>query len=88
MLVDADPGRPVNVNLRPVGDPVWRETLLFRDWLISDAVNRDHYLAFKQYLVATTHNVDEYGSGKLAWIGDALDAASHWAREVGWQPGS
>ena len=86
VLVDADPGRPVNVNLRPVGDPVWRETLLFRDWLIGDAVNRDRYLAFKQHLVETTHNVDEYGSGKLAWIGDALDAASQWAREVGWQP--
>ena len=53
VLVDADPGRPVNVNLRPVGDPVWRETLLFRDWLIGDAVNQDRYLAFKQHLVET-----------------------------------
>jgi GrpB-like predicted nucleotidyltransferase (UPF0157 family) len=87
VLVDADPGRPVNVNLRPVGDPVWRETLLFRDWLRAETANRDRYLAFKQHLVETTHNVDEYGSGKLAWIGDALDAASHWAQEVGWQPG-
>ena len=65
MLVDADPGRPVNVNLRPVGDPVWRETLLFRDWLIGDAVNRDRYLAFKQYLVATTHYVDRSGSASF-----------------------
>ena len=86
VLVDADPGRPVNVNLRPVGDPVWRETLLFRDWLIADERNRDRYLAFKQDLVDTTHDVDEYSSGKLSWIGDALDAASHWARAVGWQP--
>ena len=86
VLVDADPGRPVNVNLRPVGDPVWRETLLFRDWLIADAGNRDRYFAFKQHLVKTTHNVDEYSAGKLSWIGDALDAASQWAQEVAWQP--
>jgi GrpB-like predicted nucleotidyltransferase (UPF0157 family) len=85
VLVDADPGRPVNVNLRPVADPVWRETLLFRDWLIADAANRDRYAAFKQHLVATTRDVDEYSEGKLSWIGGALDAASHWEREVGWQ---
>jgi dephospho-CoA kinase len=86
VLVDADPGRPVNVNLRPNHDPVWRETLLFRDWLRADAANRDRYLAFKQRLVETTHDVDEYSSGKLSWIGDALDAASLWAHEIGWQP--
>jgi len=86
VLVDADPGRPVNINLRPVGDPVWRETLLFRDWLIADAVNRDRYLAFKQHLVETTRDVDEYSSGKLSWIRDALDAASDWAAAVRWQP--
>jgi GrpB-like predicted nucleotidyltransferase (UPF0157 family) len=86
VLVDADPDRPVNVNLRPVADPVWRETLLFRDWLTADAVNRDRYLAFKEHLVATTDNVDDYGAGKLSWIGDALDAATRWAEEIGWQP--
>jgi GrpB-like predicted nucleotidyltransferase (UPF0157 family) len=86
VLVDADPGRPVNVNLRPVGDPVWRETLLFRDWLRADAANRDRYLAFKQHLAHTTHDVDEYSSGKLSWIGDALAAASQWAQATGWQP--
>jgi dephospho-CoA kinase len=84
VLVDADAGRPVNVNLRPVGDPVWRETLLFRDWLVADVANRDRYLAFKQRLVETTKNVDEYSSGKLSWIGSALDRAFHWAQEVGW----
>jgi len=86
VLVDADPGRPVNVNLRPVGDPVWRETLLFRDWLRADVANRDRYLAFKRHLVETTRDVDAYSAGKLSWVGDALDAASRWAGEVGWQP--
>jgi dephospho-CoA kinase len=87
VLVDADPGRSVNVNLRPVGDPVWRETLLFRDWLRADVVNRDRYLAFKQHLVDTTRDVDQYSAGKLSWVGDALNTASQWAEEVGWQPG-
>jgi dephospho-CoA kinase len=86
VLVDADPGRPVNVNLRPVADPVWRDTLLFRDWLRADVVNRDRYLAFKRHLVETTADVDEYSDGKLSWIGAALDAASQWAETVGWQP--
>jgi dephospho-CoA kinase len=85
VLVDADPGRPVNVNLRPVGDPVWRETLLFRDWLRADTANRDRYLAFKQHLVDTTRDVDQYSGAKLSWVGDALDAATRWAEAVGWQ---
>jgi len=75
VLVDADPGRPVNVNLRAVGDPVWRETLLFREWLISDPVNRDRYLAFKQHLIETNDHVDAYSAGKRQWIGDALERA-------------
>ena len=86
VLVDADPGRPTNVNLRPVGDPVWRETLLFRDWLVADVANRDRYLAFKRTLVEATQNIDEYSSGKLPWIGDALGVANRWAEAVGWQP--
>ena len=54
----------MNVNLRAVGDPVWRETLLFRDWLIAEPANRDRYFAFKQHLVETTDNVDAYSAGK------------------------
>ena len=50
VLVDADPGRPATVNLRPVGDPVWREVLLFRDWLRADPSHRDAYLAEKRRL--------------------------------------
>lgn len=86
-LVDADPGRPVNVNLRPVGDPVWRETLLFRDWLRADTANRDGYLAFKQHLVETTSDVDQYSAEKQSWVGDALGAAARWADGGGWEPG-
>jgi dephospho-CoA kinase len=85
-LVDADPGRPTNVNLRPVTDPVWRETLLFRDWLRADARHRDAYLAEKRRLTASTEHVDDYGDGKLEWIGAALGRATTWATAVGWEP--
>ncbi len=45
VVVDADPGRPTNVNIRAVTDPIWRETLCFRDWLRADKTSRDEYLA-------------------------------------------
>jgi dephospho-CoA kinase len=86
VLVDADPGRPANVNLRALGDPVWRETLLFRDWLRADDRHRDAYLAEKRRLAAGTQHVDEYSDGKLDWIGDALGRAEDWAAAVGWTP--
>jgi GrpB-like predicted nucleotidyltransferase (UPF0157 family) len=41
VVIDADPGRPVNVNIRPVSAPIWRETLLFRDWLHAHGDERD-----------------------------------------------
>ena len=86
VLVDGDPGRPVNVNLRPVGDPVWRETLLFRDWLRADTSHRDAYLAEKRRLTHQTDHVDAYSDGKLGWISDALGRAEAWAAATGWAP--
>jgi len=83
-MVDADPGRPTTVNLRPVTDPVWRETLLFRDWLRADTGNRDAYLAEKRRLAAATEHVDSYSDGKLGWVGDALARAEQWAVRAGW----
>ena len=86
VLVDADPGRPTTVNLRAVGDPVWRETLLFRDWLRADSCNRDGYLAEKRRLEQQTDHVDAYSDGKLDWITDALERAEHWAAATRWEP--
>ncbi|MGH3977604.1 MAG: dephospho-CoA kinase [Pseudonocardiaceae bacterium] len=33
LATNADPERAVNCHIRPVDSPVWRETLLLRDWL-------------------------------------------------------
>jgi GrpB-like predicted nucleotidyltransferase (UPF0157 family) len=43
VVVDADPGRPVNINIRPVTAPIWRETLLLREWLRCHDEERDAY---------------------------------------------
>ncbi len=87
VFVDADPGRPVNVNLRPVGAPVWRETLLLRDWLRVDADGRSEYAALKRTLAARPGtDVDDYGADKMPWIRSALDRADGWATASGWTP--
>jgi dephospho-CoA kinase len=48
VVVDADPSRPVNINIRPVTAPIWRETLLFRDWLRSHDDKRNAYAELKR----------------------------------------
>lgn len=73
VMVDADPGRPANVNVRPVTAPVWRETLLFRDWLRTHPDERDAYAALKQDLAG--HDVDRYSDDKMPWIRAAVTRA-------------
>jgi len=75
VLVDADPGRPVNVNVRPLTGPVWREALRFRDWLRTHPDECDAYAAMKQALAGTTTDVDAYSTGKMPWIRAALRRA-------------
>ncbi|MEJ3749185.1 GrpB family protein [Actinomycetes bacterium KLBMP 9797] len=78
VVVDADPGRPVNINIRPVTSPVWRDTLLFRDWLRVDAAARGEYAALKRNLAARPDaHVDDYSRGKMPWISAALTRAEH-----------
>ncbi len=87
VVVDADPGRPVNVNIRPVGAPIWRETLLFRDWLRAQPAARREYAAVKQELAARPgRDVDDYGSDKFPWISAAARRAEEWAAATIWAP--
>lgn len=72
VAVDADPGRPVNVNFRQLPDPVWKETLLFRDFLRSNAAERDRYAQMKQSLALQGVDVDRYSELKMPYIRDAL----------------
>jgi dephospho-CoA kinase len=87
VVVDADPGRPVNINIRPVTAPVWRETLLFRDWLCRHDAERDAYAVMKRRLAQRPrHDVDDYGKDKMPWISAALGRAEDWAAAARWSP--
>jgi dephospho-CoA kinase len=87
VAVEADPGRPVNIDIRPVTAPLWREALLFRDWLRADATARDEYAAVKRELAARPGiDVDGYEREKPRWIAAALERAETWAAATGWAP--
>lgn len=79
VVVDADPGRPVNVNIRPVTAPVWREALLFRDWLGAHDDERESYATMKQNLASRPgKSIDDYSRDKMPWIRAALRRAERW----------
>jgi dephospho-CoA kinase len=87
VVVDADPGRPVNINIRPVTAPIWRETLLFRDWLQGHDDERNAYAELKRGLAQRPgRNVDDYSTDKMPWISDALSRAGQWAARSNWSP--
>ncbi len=82
VCVDADPGRPVNINVRSATRPVARDALLFRDWLRTTPDGRSRYLAVKSGLAG--RQVDDYGDSKEPFISAALREADTWASETGW----
>lgn len=75
VAVDADPGRPVNVNFRSQSDPVWKEVLLFRELLRAAAAERDMYGDMKRELATHGLNIDQYGELKTPYIRAALGRA-------------
>lgn len=87
---NADPGRPVNLHVRPAGSPGCRFALCFRDWLRDDAAARSDYLAEKRR-VAALHRVDKstagYAADKEAWFtGYAAARMEAWVQRTGWRP--
>jgi hypothetical protein len=69
---------------RAVTAPVWRETLLFRDWLRSHDEERDAYAAMKRRLADRPgRDVNDYGEDKMPWISSALARAEVWAATGG-----
>jgi dephospho-CoA kinase len=75
VVVDADPGRPVNVNIRQSSDPVWKETLLFRNFLRADSSERDRYAEMKRSIVIQGVGLDQYSELKMPFIRAALRRA-------------
>lgn len=86
MACNADPGRAVNVHIRPVESPTWRDAILLRDWLRAtpDAVRV--YAELKHRLAAQPHDsIDDYAQAKTPWINDALARAELWVADSGWE---
>ena len=86
LATNADPGRAVNCHVRPLGSPVWRETLLFRDWLRAHPDGIREYAEAKQGLAAQRlPSIDAYAAAKAPFISGALARAERWAAQTGWQ---
>lgn len=87
MAVNADPGRAVNVHLRPADAPTWRDALLLRDWLRATPSGVAEYAELKRRLAAEPHDsIDAYAEAKTPWVNGALARADEWAARSGWTP--
>ncbi|WAC55738.1 dephospho-CoA kinase [Gordonia sp. SL306] len=78
----ADPGRPVNVHLRPAGSPGGAFAIDFRDWLRADDAARDEYAQIKKTAMAGADgDLDRYVGAKEPWFDDAYRRVAEWKRE-------
>jgi dephospho-CoA kinase len=85
MATNADPGRAVNCHIRPADSPLWRETLLLRDWLRAHPDGVREYAELKYRLAAQQwDSIDAYATAKSPFVAGALDRAQRWAARTGW----
>ncbi|MDQ3989582.1 MAG: dephospho-CoA kinase [Actinomycetota bacterium] len=86
IALNADPGRAANCHIRPLDSPVWRETLLFRDWLRAHPDGLREYAEVKQALARQRlASIDAYAAAKTPFISSALARAERWAAQAGWK---
>ncbi|WP_111765882.1 dephospho-CoA kinase [Nakamurella deserti] len=87
---NADPGRAVDLHVRPADGPGWRWALAMRDRLIADDAEREAHLA-RQRRWAAEHADDPDGAGvdaaREAWWGAAAEPLARWVERTGWRPG-
>lgn len=86
---NVDPGRAVNLHVRPVDGPAWRWALAFRDWLTDDVLERDAYRSVTEGLAAEhAHDPDATGlaAAEEAWLGAAAAPLARWVERTGWTP--
>jgi len=79
-----DPGQICHIHLRPAASPAARLSLLFRDWLRTDAAVRKRYADAKRRLAAEAPNASAYAAAKEPIVSEMLPAAEHWAATSGW----
>jgi len=89
-LVFAPPsgGRRVNVHVRTDGTHGARDTLLFRDYLRSEAEPRIGWAEFKRSILENAGSIDlaSYGQAKQSKWGELMFQGDAWAENRNWQP--
>jgi GrpB-like predicted nucleotidyltransferase (UPF0157 family) len=87
-LVFAPPlgGRRVNVHVRTEGTQGARDTLLFRDYLRSEAEPRIRWAEFKRSILECAGSIDlaSYGQAKQSKWGELMLLADAWAKLENW----
>jgi dephospho-CoA kinase len=81
-----DPGEIAHVHVREAGSAAWRFALLFRDWLVHDASERERYAAEKHRLLGLHDTTTAYAAAKEPWFTDAFNRAQAWAAATDWTP--
>jgi dephospho-CoA kinase len=81
-----DPGEIAHVHVREAGSAAWRFDLLFRDWLVHDASERERYAAEKHRLLGLHDTTTAYAEAKEPWFTDAFNRAQAWATATDWTP--
>ncbi|MYR05333.1 dephospho-CoA kinase [Gordonia sp. SID5947] len=77
----ADPGRPVNVHVRPAASPGRAFAIDFRDWLRADEVARREYAEMKdKALAGAGGDLTRYIAAKEPWFDDAYRRIAEWKR--------
>ena len=68
------------------GSPAWRFALLFRDWLVHEASERDGTAAEKRRLLGLHDTTSAYAEAKEPWFAEAFARAQAWAAATNWTP--
>lgn len=79
-----DPGRPVNLHVRPIGSAGERYARLFPAWLAGDPQACAEYAALKSTLSATLTTTSDYAAAKEPWFHQQEARMLAWAAATGW----
>ncbi|HKX65842.1 MAG TPA: dephospho-CoA kinase [Intrasporangium sp.] len=81
-----DPKEIAHVHVRENGSPAWRFALLFRDWLVHEASERELYATEKRRLLGLHDTTSAYVDAKEPWFAAAFTRAHAWAAATNWTP--
>lgn len=82
------PALDMHLHVCAAGSEWERRHLLFRDWLRTDARDRDAYAALKRELARRGwEDMNAYAAAKSELIGQIAGRAERWAAATGWRAG-